>query len=101
MLMGKGGKKSAAFDKKGIESLSKDKPIVYQILNEKNKNVYTGSAKRGRVEERLKEHLPSGSDPIRGGAKVKIQQKKSIDDAQKSEDRIIKKDKPAQNKRGK
>jgi len=51
-------KKSGNFDKKGIESLAKDKPVVYKIKNDKGKNLYTGVAKRGRVEERLKEHLP-------------------------------------------
>ncbi len=96
--MGKGGKKSSDFTEEAIESLAKDKPVVYQILNKNNKNIYTGSAKRGRVEERLKEHLPGGPDPIRGGTKVKIQQKSSVDDAQKAEQRIIKQNKPPQNK---
>ncbi len=96
--MGKGGKKSSDFTEEAIESLAKDKPVVYQILNKNNKNIYTGSAQRGRVEERLKEHLPGGPDPIRGGTKVKIQQKSSVDDAQKAEQRIIKQNKPPQNK---
>ena len=95
------GKKSGSFDSEGIEGLAKDKPVVYKIKNSGGKNIYTGSAKRGRVEERLKEHLPGGKDPIRGGAKVKIQQKSTIDEALKSEARIIKQQKPPQNKRGK
>jgi predicted GIY-YIG superfamily endonuclease len=95
------GKKSGSFNKKGIEGLVKDKPVVYQIENSKGNNIYTGVAKRGRVEERLKEHLPGGKDPIRGGAKVKIQQKPSIDEALKSEARIIKRQQPPQNKKGK
>lgn len=95
------GKKSGKFDKSGIESLAKGKPVVYNIENKKGDTVYTGSAKRGRVEERLKEHLPSGKDPIRGGAKVKIQQKPSIKAAQKSEALSIKRNKPSQNKKGK
>ena len=94
-------RKSSNFTKKGIESLAKDKPIVYKIENSKGKNLYTGVAKRGRVEERLKEHLPGGTDPVRGGAKVKIIQKSSIDEAFKSEARIIKKQQPSQNKKGK
>ncbi len=69
--MGKGGKKSSDFTEEAIESLAKDKPVVYQILNKNNKNIYTGSAKRGRVEERLKEHLPGGPDPIRGARRLK------------------------------
>ena len=95
------GKKSGSFSKNGIEGLAKDKPVVYKIENSKGKNIYTGVAKRGRVEERLKEHLPGGTDPIRGGSKVTIQQKSSIDDAKKAEVRIIKKEQPLQNKKGK
>lgn len=94
------GKKTSTFTDDGIESLAKDKPVVYQILDQNNNNIYTGSAKRGRVEARLKEHLSSGPDPIRGGVKVKIQQKSSIDEALKSEARIIKKVKPPKNKKG-
>lgn len=95
------GKKSSSFDRNGIDSLAKDKPVVYKIVDKKGKNLYTGVAKRGRVGERLKEHLPGARDPIRGGTKVVIQQKSSIKHAMKSEERIIKSQKPSQNKRGK
>ncbi len=64
-------------------------------------DIYTGLAKRGRVEARLKEHLPVGKDPIPGGAKVKIDQKDSIAEAEKSEAGIIKMAQPRHNKRGK
>ena len=94
-------KKSSDFNKEGIESLARDKPVVYKILNKNDKNIYTGVAKRGRVDDRLKEHLPNGKDPIRGGKKVVIDQKRSIDEARKTEARIIKKVQPAQNKKGK
>lgn len=94
-------RKSGEFSKEGIESLAKDKPVVYKIENKKGENIYTGIAKRGRVEERLKEHLSNGPDPIRGGVKVKITQKDSIDEARKSEARIIKQQKPAKNIKGK
>ena len=92
------GKKSGSFDEKGIESLAKDKPIVYTIGDSKGDPLYVGVAKKGRVEERLKEHLPGAADPVPGGVKVKIQQKPSIAEAKKSEARIIKKQKPPQNK---
>lgn len=95
------GKKSSKFDSSEIEALAKKKPVVYKIENSKGENIYTGVAKRGRVEERLKEHLPEGKDPVKGGVKVRIQQKPSINDAIKSEVRIIKQQKPAQNKQGK
>ena len=96
-----GGKKSSEFNPDGIESLSKDKPVVYKIENAKGANIYTGSAKKGRVEDRLKEHLPGGKDPIPGGKRVVITQKPSIDEAQKTEKRIIKSAKPKHNKLGK
>jgi len=95
------GKKSGSFDEKGIESLAKDKPVVYNIEDNNGNTLYIGIAKRGRVEERIKEHLNGGSDPIRGGKKVKIQQKSSIADAEKAEARAIKKNQPPQNKKGK
>lgn len=95
------GKKSGKFDSSGIERLAKDKPVVYKIENSKGENIYTGVAKRGRVEARLKEHLPGAQDAIRGGVKVRIQQKSSISEALKTEARIIKNQQPAQNKKGK
>lgn len=83
-------KKICDFSKEGIEFLSKDKPVVYKIENNKGNLLYVDVAKRGRVEERLKEHLPCSSAPIRGGSKVKIIQKSSINKALKAENRIIK-----------
>lgn len=90
-------KKTADFTSEGINSLAQDKPVVYKILNKNGKNIYTGSAKRGRVAERIKEHLPGGPHPIPGGAKVKIIQKNSIKEARKSESRIISRTKPRYN----
>ena len=95
------GKKSAKFDKKGIESLAKDKPVVYRIVNKNEQTVYAGVAKKGRVEARLKEHLPGTRDAIRGGTRVIISQKPSIAEAKISEKRVIKRLKPPQNKIGK
>ena len=95
------GKKTGSFNAEGIEGLAKDKPVVYDIENKQGKTLYTGVAKRGRVEQRLKDHLPGGPDPIRGGAKVKIKQQPSIAKAEKAEERAIKLNKPPQNKKGK
>ena len=94
-------RKSGQFSEEGIESLAKNKPIVYRIEDDSGTNIYTGVAKRGRVEDRLKEHLPGGKDPIPGGAKVKIEQKESIAEAEKSEARIIKSAQPRYNEQGK
>ena len=99
--MSKRKRRTTDFTEEGIRKLPKDKPAVYEILNARGTNVYTGSVKRGRVDERLREHLPGGPDPIPGGRTVKIEQKGSIGEAQKAETRIIKRSKPRHNKRGK
>lgn len=95
------GRKSGKFDKDGIEALAKNKPVLYRIQDKQGKDLYVGVAKRGRVEARLKEHLPGGRDPVRGAAKVRILQKSRIAEAKKSEVRIIKRNQPPQNKKGK
>ena len=49
--------KKVKFNKTGIEKLPNNKPVVYKIITEGGRNNYTGIAQRGRVQERLKEHL--------------------------------------------
>lgn len=93
-------KKTVPLSKKGIEKLPDDKPVMYKIKTEGGKNTYTGSAKRGRVQERMKEHLPGGKDHV-PGAKVQIEQKGSIADARAQEKRTIKNEQPKHNKQGK
>ncbi len=101
---GKGGKssgrKSGLFNREGIEKLAADKPAVYKLLDPQGANLYTCIAKRGRVQERLKEHLSGGKDPIRGAKKVELLQKSSIDEAKKTESRILSRSKPPRNKQG-
>ncbi len=92
--------KTANFDRDGISNLPNDKPVVYKILDQSGENIYTGIAKRGRVEARLTEHLSSGPDPIPSGVKVQIQQKSSIDDARRTEALIIARSGPKHNKQG-
>ena len=99
--MAKRKRKTADFKPDSIDTLAKDKSVVYKILNRKGENIYTGTAKRGRVPDRIKEHLPGGADPIPGGSKVQIEQKASIQDALKTEKRIISRNKPKYNKKGK
>lgn len=94
-------KKTVLFDPKSIDDIAQDKPVVYKILDKNGENLYTGSAKRGRVADRIKEHLPGGPDAIRGGVKVKIEQKDNIEEAQNSEERVIKRSQPRYNKKGK
>ncbi len=93
-------KKTVSFDRKGIEKIPDNKPVVYKILTDGGRNNYTGVAQRGRVQDRLREHLPGGKDQIRG-AKVQIEQMSSIKDAKVKEERIISRSKPPHNEKGK
>ena len=95
------GKKQSPFTKDGIGDLAKDKPVVYKIEDTKGKNIYTGVAKRGRVEQRLREHLPGAKEPIPGGSRIKITQHDSISSAERAEARIISQARPRHNKKGK
>ena len=93
-------KKTVPFNQKGLEKLPDNSPVVYKILSEDGKNNYTGVAKRGRVQERLREHLPGGEDYV-PGAKVQIEQMPSIEEAKAKESRIIARTKPPYNRKGK
>ncbi len=93
-------KKTVPFNQQGIEKLPGDKPVTYKILTEAGKNNYTGIAQRGRVQDRLKEHLPAGKDYV-PGIKVQIEQMGSVVDAKAKESRIISRTKPPYNKKGK
>lgn len=91
-------KKTAKFNQSGINDLPNDKPVVYKIQTEGGKTNYVGVSKRGRVQERLQEHLNDGKIT---GAKVNIQQMPSIQEAEQTEARIISRTKPKYNKKGK
>ncbi len=89
-------KKTADYNKTGVDKLAGDKPVVYRIQTGGGKDNYVGVAKRGRVSERIAEHL--GEIP---GTKVKIEQHSTIRDAKDSEARIIKRQQPKYNDQGK
>ena len=93
------GKKTVPLTQKGISKLPDDKPVVYKILTDGGQNNYTGIAKRGRVRDRLEEHLPRAKDAI-PGAKVQIEQMPSVGDAKAKEARIIERTKPPHNEGG-
>lgn len=93
-------KKTVRFNETGIEKLPDDKPVVYKIFTNGGRNNYTGVAKRGRVQERLQEHLADGKDPV-PGAKVQIEQMPNIGEAETKEARIISRTKPPHNEQGK
>ncbi len=90
------GTKKVDFNESGIQDLPDDKPVFYRIETVKGNLNYAGIAKRGRVQERIKEHL--GEIP---GATVRIEQFSSINDARKKEANVIKRSNPKYNKQGK
>ena len=90
--------KTVKFNPEGIKKLPNDKPVVYKILTKNNNNNYTGVAKKGRVQDRLTEHLPKGKDPI-PGVKIKIEQMSSIKEAQTKEKNILSRSNPRYNKK--
>ena len=93
-------RKTTDFNESGIGKLPNDKPVVYRIQTEGGKTNYVGIAKRGRVHERLEEHLPGGKDFV-PGAKVRIEQTGSAERAKETESRVIARSKPKYNDRGK
>ncbi|MCK4752472.1 MAG: hypothetical protein KAS75_03425 [Planctomycetes bacterium] len=93
-------KKTVNNNKTGISKLPDDKPVVYRIKTEGDKVNYVGIAKRGRVQERLEEHLQGGKDYV-PGAKVQIEQVGSIAEAKKKESTVIKRIQPKHNEQGK
>jgi hypothetical protein len=76
----------------GAAKLPNDKPVVYKIKTPTGKTNYVGVAKRGRVQDRIQEHLDKGKIP---GAKVQIEQVPSIRDAEKKEQNIISRPNPS------
>lgn len=93
-------RKTVPFTKDGIAKLPNDRPVVYKIVTEGGRNNYTGIAERGRVRDRLAEHLPDARDHV-PGAKVQIEQMSNIEAARSHETNIIKHTKPRYNKQGK
>lgn len=93
-------KKTVGFNQRGISRLPDDKPVVYKIQTQGGKNNYTGIAQRGRVQDRIAEHLAGASDAV-PGAKVQIEQMPSIGEACARESRVISRLNPRYNKQGK
>jgi excinuclease UvrABC nuclease subunit len=89
-----------SFTKRGISSLPANKPVVYELETGSGNPNYIGRAKRGRVRQRLSQHLPGGSDPIPAKT-VKIRQFPSIADAKAAEKRAIRAKQPKYNKQHK
>lgn len=93
-------RKTVSFNRQGIDKLPDNKPVVYKIVTAGGKNNYTGIAQRGRVQDRITEHLGSGKDSV-PGVKVVVEQHSSIDEARAQEQRIIARSQPKYNEQGK
>ncbi|MDA8119732.1 MAG: hypothetical protein M0Z85_06710 [Gammaproteobacteria bacterium] len=93
-------RKTVPFTKDGITRLPNNKPAVYNILTEGGKLNYVGVAKRGRLQERIREHLPGQKDAV-PGAMVQVRQAESIKQAKQTEAQAITRQKPKYNDRGK
>jgi predicted GIY-YIG superfamily endonuclease len=93
-------KKTVGFNRTGIEKVPDDKPALYIIKTEGGKPNYAGVAERGRVQDRLREHLPGGKDFV-PGVKVQITQMGSISEARKAKEKIIASKQPKYNTQGK
>ncbi len=89
------GTKTVKYDKQGISQLPNDQPVLYRIKTEGGRMNYVGIAQRGRVRERLTEHL--GEIP---GAKIQIEQFSDINDAKKKEINVIRRAQARYNKQG-
>ena len=94
-------KKTVRMSNQSIERLPQDKPVVYKIRDNKGENIYTGVAKRGNVQDRIKDHLPGQRDAVPGAAKVQIRQVGTIKEAEGKEQNIISRSKPKYNQQGK
>lgn len=82
------------FTKTNIENVPKDKAIIYKLRNASSKNLYTGIAGRGRVQDRLLEHKELKREKIPGATQFQFAQRKTKEIAEKIEQQIIRKEKP-------
>jgi len=90
--------KTIKFTPEGVKSLPVNKPVVYKIQTKTGITNYVGITKRGRVQERLLEHLAEGKIP---GDKVLVEQMSSVQDARNKEQNIISRSQPEYNTQGK
>lgn len=93
--------RTKSFTKTNIQNVPDNKAIVYKIKNEAGKNLYTGIAGRGRVQDRLLEHKQIKKESVAGGTRFQIAQVENKDRAKKIETQIIKKEQPKFNEQNK
>jgi predicted GIY-YIG superfamily endonuclease len=90
------GTKKVKYNESGISNLPNNKPVLYRIETETGNLNYAGVAKRGRVQERIAEHLSKIPGVI-----VRIEQFNNVEDARTKEANVIKRNNPKYNKQGK
>ncbi len=56
-IMAIGKTKTVKFNSDGVKNLPNDKLVIYKILTGNENNNYAGIAKKGRVQNRIKEHF--------------------------------------------
>ena len=71
---------------KEIEKLPDDEPVVYRILTDGTEQLH-GDRQGGPVQDRLREHLAEGRDPV-PGSRVRMEQARSIADTRGRKGRI-------------
>ncbi len=91
-------RKTVSYNKAGAGKLPDDKSVVYRIQTASGKTNYVGVAQRGRVQERILEHLADGDIP---GDRVQIDQMSRIQEAKAVEGRVIARTQPKYNDQGK
>ncbi|EKD86588.1 MAG: hypothetical protein ACD_37C00225G0001 [uncultured bacterium] len=92
---------SKSFTKSNIKDVPDNKAVVYKIKNDSGKNLYTGIAGRGRIQERLLEHKELKREFIPGAKKFQITQVQNKDRARALEKQIIRKEQPEFNEQNK
>lgn len=89
--------KTKPFNKTNISEVDDSLPAVYRLKNNKSDDLYIGIAKRGRVQERLGEHLTKKGEKIPGASKFQTSQFRNKEQAERKEKQLIKKLKPKYN----
>ena len=89
--------KTVKLNQAGADKLPDNKPVVYKIKTAGGGTNYVGIAKRGRVRERIQEHLAEERIP---GANIQVEQMPSIGAARQKEKNIIARSNPKYNQQG-
>lgn len=90
------GTKKVKYNKTDLYQLPNNNPVLYRIETDSGNLNYVGTARRGRVRDRIAEHL--GEIP---GSTVRIEQFDSIETAREKEVRVIRRNQPKYNEKGK